>query len=314
MIFSLVLIILTSAIIFIAGNYFATASSLIGQRLGLSKSVKGATLDAVSSSLPELMIALFSVISFGEFEVGVGTIAGSALFNLLVIPAVSIFIAKGSLQVSREVYTRDNLFHVFSKVILAFMVIFLSTWNSVLASILLLFYVVYVVVLTKNKLGSSRDKSLPFWSKRKIFFVGCISLLFVAGASYVLTQRAIVFANQLQVPPLLIAFTVIAVATSLPDMVISLVNAKKNSGDDAVANILASNTFDILVGIGLPLLLVTLSTGAVSINIAHPELIGGLLFFSVLFGFMIRGGTLNRYHAWILLSSYLLVIAYVALL
>ena len=71
-------ILLSSIIIYLSGKRFAESSSKIGDFLNLPRDVKGATFDAISSSLPELLVALYSVIFFKQFEVGIGTIAGSA--------------------------------------------------------------------------------------------------------------------------------------------------------------------------------------------------------------------------------------------
>lgn len=103
-------ILATMPVIFYAGRWFIESSSNIGDYFRLPRSVKGATFDAVASSFPELMIALFSVIAFGKFEVGVGTIAGSAIFNLLVITGLAVLVAPGVFKVSPPVVRRDSLF------------------------------------------------------------------------------------------------------------------------------------------------------------------------------------------------------------
>lgn len=312
MFLSLVLIIILSIVIFVAGSYFAKASSLAGQALRLSKGVKGATFDAVSSSLPELMIALFSVISFGQFEVGVGTIAGSALFNLLVIPAVSVLVAGQTLRVSKEVAVRDNLFHLLSKILLLLMVYVFVVWNFYLALVLIFCYVIYVVVLARAK-KQARTETVT-WSKTKAWTIGLFSLGVVATAAYFLTEQSILFAKALHVPPLLIAFTVIAVATSIPDLVISVVNARKKSADDAVANVLGSNTFDILIALGLPLALATIQT-PLQPQILYPELVVLLFGVTCIFTLLLfLQRRLSRTHAIFFLLAYVLITLYALVL
>jgi cation:H+ antiporter len=305
------IIIFTSIVIYFAGEYFATASSLIGERLQVSKSVKGATFDAVSSSLPELMIALFSVISFGEFAVGVGTIAGSALFNLLLIPAVSIFAAGGTLRFSKIVVTRDAWFHLLSKIVLFVMVFFTASWNMLLALLLLFLYFLYIVILLKEKSTTKKDSSLPNWSLKKIILVAVSMVAVIAAGAYYLTESSIQLASALGVPPLLIAFTIVAAATSVPDMIISLVNARKGSGDDAMANVLGSNTFDILVGLGLPLLIATLLIGPLTVSISHPELVTLLLLVSIGCTVLMQKRTFTKVHAWLFILTYVLITGYV---
>ena len=112
-------IVLTSVLLYFISNRFADASSNIGDYLKLSRSVKGATFDAIAGSMPELLVALFAVIFFKSFEIGIGTIAGSALFNLLVIPGICVLVAPVAFKVSRDVIDRDGLFYIISFVALA---------------------------------------------------------------------------------------------------------------------------------------------------------------------------------------------------
>lgn len=314
MIFELVVILASSVLIFYAGEHVATASSLIGEHLRLSKSVKGATIDAIASSLPELMIALFSVIAFGTFEVGVGAIAGSALFNLLIIPAVSIWAAGGSLALSRMVVIRDSWYHLFTKVVLMIMVFFTAYWNSWLALVLLGLYAVYVWILSQAKHTTRHDTSLPAWPWHKTLCRGIVSVILMGLGAYYLTEYSILLANDLGVPPLLIAFTVVAIATSVPDLVVSVTNAKKHSGDDAISNVLGSNTFDVFVALGLPLLVANMLTGPVKVALEYPELITLLFLASLGFSLIAQHKKLLRVHAWIFLFSYVAITVYVVFL
>jgi len=138
------IILLSSIVIYFAGERFAESSSKIGDYFNLPRDVKGATFDAVSSSLPELLVARYSVIIFKQFEVGIGTIAGSALFNLLVIPGLCVLVAPVAFKVSKKVISRDALFYMIAVFTLVVLLLYFQTWGLVIALFLLGLYFVYL--------------------------------------------------------------------------------------------------------------------------------------------------------------------------
>lgn len=311
---AIAVIVLSSAVIYFAGNRFAEVSSKLGDHFRLPKDVKGATFDAISSSLPELLVALYSVIFFHKFEVGVGTIAGSALFNLLIIPGICVFVAPIAFKVSKRVISRDAFFYLISVFVLIVLLLYFKSWGIGIALILLMIYLVYLMEIRIHT--KQYQKSLkPNLSKNKIskeitmFF---FTLLLIGGFTFLLTKHAIILSNILGVSPIIIAFTVIAAATSVPDTVISIINSKKGNIDDATSNVFGSNTFNISVGLGLPLLIYYFYKGAVAITFVNIEIILGLLGATILvLYFFVNDGLLGKKEAVILLLMYLIFLIYV---
>ena len=307
-------IILSSIVIYFAGNRFAESSSKIGDYFNLPRDVKGATFDAVSSSLPELLVALYSVIFFKQFEVGIGTIAGSALFNLLVIPGICVFVAPVAFKVSKKVISRDALFYMIAVFTLVVLLIYFKTWGLIIALVLLFIYLLYIKDIIKHtkahkrKHGHTAKEEIKF-SKELIIF---ILLLIVIGAfTFLLTDSAIDLSHLLGVSPIIIAFTIIAAATSVPDTVISVTNARKGDIDDATSNVFGSNIFDILVGIGLPLLIFFIFKGATGILFTNLEIVLGLLGSTIiLLYFFGDNHKLGKKEAGILLFMYIVFIVY----
>ncbi|MDA3836591.1 MAG: hypothetical protein PF542_03130 [Nanoarchaeota archaeon] len=310
---SISVIFIASVVIYFFGKKFAGASSNIGDYFKLSKSVKGATFDAIASSMPELMVALFSVIFFHKFEVGIGTIAGSALFNLLVIPGICVLVAPKVFTVSKEVLSRDALFYIISVFVLLVLVLYLKVWGIFVAIALILIYLFYVrkiVVQTKRGRGKrERPKEIVLM---KELFTAFWTVLGMGVATYFLTESAIDFAGILGISPVIIAFTIIAAATSLPDTVISVLNAKKGDIDDATSNVFGSNIFDILMGLGFPLLIYYFIVGPVEIVFNHLEIIIGLLGATImLFYFFADDNSLSKKEGIFLLLLYVLFVVYV---
>ena len=311
-------IIFSSFIIYLAGNRFAESSSKIGDYFNLPRDVKGATFDAIASSLPELLVALYSVIIFKQFEIGIGTIAGSALFNLLVIPGICVFVAPVAFKVGKKVLSRDALFYMVAVFALIVLLIYFKTWGLIIAILLLSIYLIYIKEIIshtrahKKKYKHKTSEEIKFVKELLIFFL----LIVVIGVfTFLLTDSAINLSHILGISPIIIAFTVIAAATSIPDTIISVVNARKGDIDDATSNVFGSNIFDILVGIGLPLLIYYIYKGAVGITFGNLEIVLGLLGSTILVLYFFGDNhTLSRKEAGILLFMYLVFVVYTIIL
>ena len=316
MLLILLLIAGCSLAIYYFGDWFANASTRIGDHYKLPRGVKGATLDAINSSLPELMVALFAIIFFGRFDVGVATIAGSAAFNLLVIPALCALLAPVALKIGGHVLDRDGLFFFVSLVLFIGAVWYAKEWGVLISLMLLAVYALYInrfITHTKahKQVVAEKRTRIP----RDVFIL-IVSMVGIAGASFILVDQAILLATALNIHPILIAFTVIAGATSIPDTVVSVVNARKGSGDDAISNALGSNTFNILVGLPIPVLAHVLFVGEpVTVAFANIEILFGLLIATiVVLYFIANNKTLSKKEGAILLGVYILFMTYVIVL
>lgn len=279
---SLLLIVLFYLLARISDRYFLGSLEKISERYDLSSDMAGATLMAIGSSAPELFVSLAAVFRPGDHAVvGVGTIVGSALFNILVIVGVSASVKKAF--VSWQPIVRDAVFYAISiLLLLCFFVDGKITLNESL--IMLGTYVLYVFAIVywrrffpyeddaTDFVEDGFDEKEHFWTKMdfkvdcliayifpkrtKYYSVFWVSVFYFGGISWLLVESAIEIAHILQVPEVIIALTVLAIGTSVPDLVSSYLVAKKGKGGMAISNAVGSNTFDILVGLGLPFVVV----------------------------------------------------------
>lgn len=363
----LLLIFLTCVIIWRACDGFEIASEYAGRNL--TEGVRGGTINAISSSLPELfttLIALFVLADSDGFAIGIGTTAGSALFNGMIIPASCILVAVflvstafrvKSVDVSPKVILRDGLFLIAAELLL----IVVLNGNSLVwwqGALLVLFYVVYMVYMIgsmkKNQRLSSGASDEDSDSgkteeeydapKQPRSFIGnffywvsfgplldlerafvkehhreqikgetwnpwyllAASTTVIGLACYLLVKACEwlgtgseahpsyeLFGHTftgLGMPAMFVAVIFASMATSVPDTVISIRDARDGDYDDAVANALGSNIFDICFALGFPLLLFTLIYGPITLSpeIANQstELRGALLILTIV-GFLI---------------------------
>lgn len=284
MIIVYILILLATFVVLarIVDLFFIASLDRISKDLKLSSDAAGATLMAVGSSAPELFVALFAVLKPGEHEaIGIGSIVGSAIFNLLVIVGAAAVVRKTRL--TWEPLVRDLFFYTLAVTLLVFF-IWDGSFDMMEAAIFLGVYVLYVVAVVywrkilpyedtgdevedahaeENKLTKYLDNVLRFFfpRKEKYYLVFVVSILLIAALSYVLVEVAVASAHILNIPEAIIALTVLAVGTSIPDLFSSIIVAKQGRGDMAVSNAIGSNIFDILIGLGLPFMIVMFSSG-----------------------------------------------------
>ncbi len=153
-------IILSSYIIWKSTDAFETAADYLGRNM--SKGVKGATINAVASSMPEFLTTMFFLFyikdegNFADsFSGGLGVTAGSAIFNILIIPAAILLVGtinnkSYSFSLDRNVIKRDSLFLVFANIALIFILITRPTLRSLDGLVLIFVYFLYLFFLRKG--------------------------------------------------------------------------------------------------------------------------------------------------------------------
>jgi cation:H+ antiporter len=338
----LILILFTCLLIWRACDGFEIASEYIGRNL--SEGVRGGTINAISSSLPELfttLIALFVLSDKNGFSVGIGTTAGSALFNGMIIPAVCILSVVGaivlgkrvmSVNVSTKVLLRDGLSLIFCELVLILLIngTTLYWWQGLVLMVLYVAYLVYMLASMKsvepvaeqdeadfNDEETEESKTLfgilfywlsggPLMDLESFFvkdkqaqqikeetwngwpllltssaIIGLACFLLVKGCEWLgagpgneLHKSYELFGMQFEgfgMPTMFVAVIFASMATSVPDTVMSIRDARDGDYDDAVANALGSNIFDICFALGFPLFLFTLINGPIEMSpeIAH---------------------------------------------
>jgi len=326
-------------------GFFIVSLDEISARLRLPNDVAGATLMAIGSSAPELSIALIALLKPGDYgDMGIGTIVGSALFNVLVITGAAALARP--VKVSYVTVTRDVAAYTVSLGLLlwAFRDARIELYE---AAVFLTFYGIYIGILafwgkyfrTDEELIAPEDEVVEFEQARDAvtiqrvshvvdrayqLIIGdprsqyvrafSVSIVLISALSWILVESGIAFATALGVSPVIVALTILAGGTSVPDMISSIVVARQGRGDMAVANAVGSNVFDILVGLGLPWMIMILA-GRGTIGVATEGLLNStwLLLGSVvvLYFFMLTKRTLSRSEGLLLIGCYIGYVAWI---
>lgn len=348
---SLLLIILCCLIIWRASDGFEAASEYLGRNL--NDGVRGATINAIGSSMPELFTTLFFLFILMDkdgFAGGIGTTAGSAVFNGMIIPAFVILVVllKGmasSIKVSKKVLLRDGLALLLCEFVLILLLgdKFLS-WEHGL--ILMLLYVIYAtyMIKTMDAGGNNDDEEAdeeeeeendnhsifynlttlnlePVMIKSTINTANAwglllVTMLIIGMACLLLVKSCEWMGEALDIPIYFIAVILASAATSVPDTILSIKDAQKGNYDDAVANALGSNIFDVCFALGLPLFVFCLIYGPIEmsaetvVNISELRILLFVLT-AIAFGIYIFKAKLTYINAFLLLFVYFLFAFYI---
>ncbi|MGB5990517.1 MAG: hypothetical protein WBG43_12375 [Marinifilaceae bacterium] len=336
------IMIIASLVIAKACDVFEASTEYLGRNM--EDGVKGATLNAVGSSMPEFLTTVFFLVfaakeNLGrDFAASVGGDTGSAIFNSVVIPmlVIAVVVISGLVgaNVSKKVILRDGLFLLGAELLL---LVLLSSdrithWHGWVFTAFYLVYLFYTLK-TMNKSEevendedddvNNDDKSwfekFQFKSKDgrvlRSWILLCFSTLIIALACAGLVEGCKGISNDFAINPLFIALILVAAASSVPDAIISMRDAKRGNHDDALSNVLGSNIFDITISMGLPLAVYLLFTGqTIDFTIAGKTLIDIrimlVLVTLVTMCVFYFAKTLQKKHVFILFSLYAIFILY----
>ncbi len=339
-------------IIWRSSHGFEVASDFLGRKMPLG--IKGATLNAIASSMPEFLTTMFFLFYLRDaegFSGGLGVTSGSALFNLLIIPALVILIlfasgkGKGKgIVLKKVVLLREGSVLLISQLIFVGF-LFSGELLGRHGLVLVLVYLVYLAILfiisrkrKKSKREYVRPDSPPkkkvlgalltldmialVLNGRKINTLRAwtllgVSTLVMTFGTWLLVFGTDIFGEITNIPLIFVAVVLSAAATSVPDTIISVKDARKGNYDDAVSNALGSNIFDIAFALGFPILLYNLIHGeSMALNQDLLTFTKEVWVFLLLATFlaltiMLIGKKFTRIKAYMMLGIYLLFLFFV---
>lgn len=257
MLFLWIVIFLFSLFILTKGaDYLLSSAEKIGTALGLSKFVIGVTIVAIGTSLPELLTSLVSVFK-GFDQYVIATAVGSNIANVFLIIGFSAIIAK-RLLVKRETVNLDLpiLFIATS----LFVVMVLDGKITFFESLILLnsyiIYIIFSIFYKKERKEKHNHLEKICFFDILILFLGIFGL--TIGSKYFI-DSLVQISNILNIAPTIIVITVVAIGTSLPELIVSIKAAVRRQSELVLGNIIGSNIFRVLFMIGLPGLFSTLT-------------------------------------------------------
>lgn len=261
----LVLLVIGFVLLIKGADFFVEGSSSVAKRLHVPSIIIGLTIVAMGTSLPETAVSVSASLT-GNNELAVSNVVGSNIFNLMVVIGVCAVLA--TVHVAKETIRRDIPFSLICAGLLLFLGMsglgdksgmILGHMDGV---ILLGFFAGYIFYMIKIALKASREGKkveIEGGSDEEIKLISVpMSLLFIVGGAAaiaiggdVTVDAASRIASDLGMSQTLIGLTIVSIGTSLPELVTSIVAAKKNEVDMALGNAIGSNVFNILMVLGI---------------------------------------------------------------
>lgn len=317
----MIVIFIASGFIWFGSGWLESSAEHLSTYYGLPAVIQGSVVVAVGSSFPELASVVFTAL-VGAFDMGVGAVVGSAIFNILVIPATAGMATADPIDSSRTIVYKEAQFYMIavSALVVTFSMAVIyyptaggsalgGTITRPLALIPLLLYGLYLFIQWQD-ISDHQEREdggdidiLRQWGKLAVgLLVILVSVEQLVGAVERLNHT-------FGIPEFLAGVTIIAAATSLPDTLVSVRTARAGEEITSLGNLLGSNTFDLLVAIPLGILIV----GSAPVNFAVAVPMMGVLTVAtiLLFGVLRTDLTLTGLEAYVLLAAYLLFVAWI---
>lgn len=261
MITNIILLVVGFVILIKGADWFVDGASAVAGNFKISKMLIGLTIVAFGTSAPEFAVSIKSLLS-GSGDIVLGNVVGSNIFNILLILGVSACVhtltvknntVKKELPITLLMSTllftllSDNLFD--SKITNMF-----TRGDGFVLLLFFLVFVYYLISLMRNKTEDEVDEEKLMKLPKAILLTVLGITGIVLGSNYVVDSASYI-AEMLGVSQRMIGLTIIAMGTSLPELVTSVIATKKGEYDIAIGNVVGSNIFNFGVVIGLPVLL-----------------------------------------------------------
>lgn len=239
-------------------DFFVDGACAISEKLRIPAYVVGLTVVAFGTSLPEAAVSITASIQ-GSNEIAIGNVIGSNMFNTLVVLGASALFAP--VAVKKNILRRDFPFCILITVLLPLLILTLNGGNLALTrldGIILLvvfaFFMTYSVIAGKKQ--AALEAPAEEEKKEQMSTLRCILYVVLGLAGVIIGGELTVYgakelALKVGLSENVVALTVVAIGTSLPELVTSIVASRKGQNDIAVGNVIGSNIFNILFILGM---------------------------------------------------------------
>lgn len=271
MVLNVVLLIVGMAMLVKGADWFVSGSGAIAKALKIPSLIIGLTLVSMGTSAPEASVSINSAVN-GMNDMSIGNVVGSNIFNTLLILGVSSLIVPLSIGKDIKRFDIPIMVGIYGVLLLFAFVITplkLDVFESVTLLILFVAYTAFLIVRTmraNKKLAAAGEnteappetekKKKPIWLSIILAIVGLAGIIF--GGDLVVDNASDI-AKAVGMSESLVGLTIVAVGTSLPELVTSIVASIKKENDIAIGNVIGSNIFNIIFILGLSSTISTLT-------------------------------------------------------
>lgn len=312
------IILVIGFIILIKGaDLFVDGASNIAANFKVSKMLIGLTIVAFGTSAPEFAVSIKSLIS-NNGDMVLGNVIGSNILNILLILGTSALFH--SLNVKNNTVKKElpitmlitTLFAVLlsDKVFDKNVVSSFTRQDGIILLLFFLVFIYYLISMTRNKIDEDQDNKDTLSLSKSFIYTGIGIVGIVLGSNFVV-ESASSIASILGVSERMISLTIVALGTSLPELVTSVTATRKGEYDIAIGNVVGSNIFNIGMVIGIP---VALFGGIESIAFSYIDLVVMLASAFLLFAFSFKDYKITKREGFFFLLIFVVYYSYVIFL
>ena len=316
LIVNIILLVVGFVVLIKGADFFVDGASSVASNFKVSKMLIGLTIVAFGTSAPEFAVSVKSLLS-GSGDIVLGNVIGSNILNILLILGTSAMFH--SLNVKNNTVRKElpitmlitTLFavllsdHIFDKNVV-------NSFTRGDGIVLLLFFTVflyYLISMSRKKIDVDQDEK-PAMSLTKSFIWTIGGIVAIVLGSNAVVDSATYLAKAIGVSERLISLTIIALGTSLPELVTSITATRKGEYDIAIGNVVGSNIFNIGIVIGLP---VAIFGGIEKIAFSYIDLLVMIATAVLLFIFSVRDNKISKKEGLIFLIIFVIYYTYVIL-
>ena len=311
MLINIILLVVGFIILIKGADIFVDGASSLAGNFKISKMVIGLTIVAFGTSAPEFAVSIKSIFS-GSGDIVLGNVIGSNILNILLIIGVSSmfhFLNVKNNTVKKElpitilittllgVLLSDNLINDGEN---AF-----TRSDGVIVLLFFAVFIYYLISVMRHKTEEPDEKYMPLFKAICFTIVGIIAIIF--GSNFVVDSASFL-AKEFGVSEKMIGLTIIALGTSLPELVTSITATRKGEYDIAIGNVVGSNIFNIGIVLGIP---VTIFGGINNISFNYIDIIVMIISAILLFIFSANDRKITRKEGLIFLSLFVIYYAYI---
>jgi len=313
MFLNIIFLVVGFVILIKGADLFVDGASGVAGNFKVSKMLIGLTIVAFGTSAPEFAVSVKSLL-INSGDMVLGNVIGSNILNILLILGLSALVHPLSVKnntVKKElpitlmitcafaVLLSDNLFA--SNIVNSF-----PRGDGLILILLFGVFMYYLTSMTRNKVEDEEDTALP--SMKKSIVLTVIGLIGIVLGSNFVVDGASGLAKIIGISERMISLTIVALGTSLPELVTSVTATKKGEYDIAIGNVVGSNIFNIGIVIGVP---IALMGGIASINFSYIDIIVMIAAALLLFLFSLNDHKISKKEGFIFLLAFIVYYSYV---
>lgn len=312
MVLQIILLIIGFIVLIKGADIFVDGASSVALNFKLSKMLIGLTIVAFGTSAPEFAVSVKSIIS-NNSDMVLGNVIGSNILNILLIIGICSLIKP--IKVKSNTVRKELPIVMLFSTLLFFLIkddLFVSNVNMVSRNdgfVILLFFAIfiyYLISIMRNKKDEDGE-SAKYGIGKSILFT-LLGIVCIIMGSNVVVDSASSIATMIGISQKMIALTVVAFGTSLPELVTSIVSTRKGEQEILVGNIVGSNIFNIGIVLGLP---VAMFGGIPAIGFNIVDLITMIVAAVLLFAFAYKDHKVGRYEGIFMLIVFVIYYTFV---